>query len=119
VGSARGEDIAERLLTVGVAVFQVAETLQKTALTRHLALQLVRAATSAGANYEEARYAESRADFVHKVGVAAKELAEASYWLQLLDRLPISPGGLTPVKREADELLAILVASVRTARARL
>jgi four helix bundle protein len=102
---------------LAAVVIRLVEALPKCSVTRHLALQIVRAATSAGANYEEARRAESRADFVHKVGLAAKQLGEVLYWLRLLDklaRLRCDPA----VQREADELIAILVASAHTARAR-
>jgi four helix bundle protein len=111
-----GGDIAERLLDLSVGVVTIVERLEDRALTRHIGLQVVRAATSAGANYQEARHAESRADFVHKVGVAAKELAEALYWLRLLNKLGWL--GDDALAREADELIAILVASARTARSR-
>ena len=74
----RGADIAERLLDFGANVVRIGNRLPRGLLTRHVALQMVRSATSAGANYEEARHAESRADFVHKVGVAVKELSETS-----------------------------------------
>lgn len=67
-------------------------------------------------NYQEARHAESRADFVHKVGVAAKELGETLYWLRLVDKLALLPS--SPMAQEADQLIAILVASARTARSR-
>ena len=112
----RGSGIARRLLRLSAAVIVLVEKLPKAYWTRHVGLQLVRAVTSSGANYQEARHAESRADFVHKVGVAAKELAEALYWLELLGelRLPLDTAQLA---READELIAILVSSGRTARA--
>ena len=110
-------DIAERLLDLAAAVVALAEGLRKRAVTRHIGMQVVRAVTSAGANYQEARHAESRADFVHKVGVSAKELGETLYWLRLIDRLPGMPSA-THVMRECDELVAILVASRRTARSR-
>ena len=112
-----GGDIAERLLELAAAVVRLVEALPKRAIARHIGLQMVRSATSAGANYQEARHAESRADFVHKVGLAAKELGEALYWLRLLDKLALLRAEPT-VQREADELIAILVASARTARAR-
>jgi four helix bundle protein len=104
------------LLELGASVVRLAEGLPKRALTRHIALQVVRSVTSAGANYQEARHAESRADFVHKVGVAAKELSETLYWLRLVDKLALLP--TRPAAQEADELIAILVASARTARSR-
>ena len=72
----------------------------------------------AGANDEEARAAESRADFVHKVGVAAKEMREACYWFGLVHRSGWLDADLTSIVREAGELAAILGASARTARAR-
>ena len=84
---------------------------------RHVGSQLVRAATSAGANYEEARRAQSRADFVHKVALAAKEMGEVVYWLRLCLRLRVTPDAA--LANEANELVAILVASAKTARARL
>lgn len=90
----------------------------KTAWAHHVSLQAVRATTGAGANYQEARHAESRADFVHKVGVAAKELAESLYWLQLISELNLFGDQLPELLRETDELIAILVASARTARSR-
>lgn len=56
----------------------------KDTAAKHIA-QLVRAATGGGSNHEEARGAESRADFIHEVGIANKELREALYWLQLTE----------------------------------
>jgi four helix bundle protein len=83
-----------------------------------VASQVVRSATGGGANYEEARAAESRQDFIHKVGVAAKEVREAVYWLELIRRTAWTKRDLSAVAREASELAAILGASARTARAR-
>jgi len=78
--------------------------------------QLVRAATGGGSNYEEARGAESRADFVHKTSVAAKEVREALYWLKLVGQAKLSDKDIAELIKEADELVAILTSSVRTAR---
>jgi four helix bundle protein len=114
--SARGGDIAERLLELAAGVVTLVAKLPRSAIPRHIGLQIVRSVTSAGANYQEARHAESRDDFIHKVGVAAKELSETLYWLRLLQKLGMLTD--TPLLRETDELIAILVASARTARAR-
>ncbi len=86
---------------------------------RHIATQWIRSATSAGANYEEARAAESRADFAHKVGVAAKEMREACYWIELIIAAQMLVPAPTELRRESRELAAILNASARTARSRL
>ena len=72
----KGENIATRLLVFGAGVVRLCRRLPDDASAKHIARQLVRSATGGGANYEEARGAESRADFIHKVGIANKELRE-------------------------------------------
>jgi four helix bundle protein len=111
-----GADIAERLLAFGEGVVAVVKKLPRDVACRHLAAQLVRAGTSCGANYEEARAAESRADFIHKIGVAMKEVREAQYWLRLIDRSRLVAMPLEPLIGEAWELSAILGQSKITAR---
>ena len=113
-----GHDIAERLLDFAVAVVRVAATLPRDQAGRHVAAQLVRSATGGGANYEEARAAESREDFIHKVGVAAKEVRETVYWLEFIQRSAWTSLNLRAAIAEAGELAAIFGASTRTARAR-
>jgi len=113
----KGGELADRLLRHGVAAIGLSRALPRDLTSRHIALQLVRSATSAGANYEEARAAESRADFAHKVGIAAKEIRESIYWLRLVQHTGLSNDDLAPLVQEAGELSAILVASRRTARA--
>ena len=117
-GLLMGRDIAERLMELAVTAVQIAAHLPKDLASRHVGSQLIRSATGAGANYEEARAAESRDDFVHKVGIAAKEIREAGYWLTLIHRVGWSDRSLVTTVREASELAAILGASARTARAR-
>jgi len=83
------------------------------------ARQLVRAATGGGSNYEEARGAESLADVVHKLGIANKEVREALSWLQLSQEAAlVVDTELDALVREADELVAILTSSIRTAKQR-
>lgn len=86
---------------------------------RHIAHQLMRSATGGGANYEEARGAQSPTDFIHKLSVANKELREAHYWLQLIRDLQLAQVELAaPLVREAFELIAITTASIKTAKSR-
>ena len=114
-----GDDLAERLLVFAARALQVISTLPSTATGKHLARQLTRSATSGGANYEEARCAESRADFAHKVLVAAKEVGESVYWLRLTQRTRLAcSADLGALIGEGRELVAILKASAKTARAR-
>ncbi len=113
----RGGNIAERLLQFAVVILKLVKTFPNDIAGRHVAGQLLRAATSSGANYEEARAAESRADFIHKVGVSGKEMGESIYWLELVARSGWTRD-LASVIGEARELAAILGASFRTAKAR-
>src|SRR5262249_11821099 len=72
-----GERLAERFLAFAVGILNLVGKLPNTAAGQHVARQLLRCGTSPGANYEEARGAESRADFTHKMGIVLKELKEA------------------------------------------
>jgi four helix bundle protein len=112
----RGSDIAERLLELAVGTLRVSGELPSHPSGRHVALQLARAGTSGGANYEEARAAESRADFIHKVGIACKEVRETAYWLTVIKRAAWKTTELEALLSEAHQLAAILSASARTAR---
>jgi four helix bundle protein len=112
-----GNDIAERLLDFAVTVVRLAATLPKDPAGRHVASQLVRSATGGGANYEEARAAESREDFIHKVGVAAKEVRATVYWLQFIQRSEWVRADLHAGIREAGELAAILSATSHSPKA--
>ena len=79
--------------------------------------QLLRAATSVGANYRSACRAKSRADFVHKLATVEEEADECCYWLELLSELePRQQPELKRLLGEAGELTAIVVASRKTAR---
>ena len=83
-----------------------------------LGTQLLRAGTSVGANYREANRAESRDDFIHKIGIVEKEAAESQYWLELFEEARI--GNETDRKwllQEATELLAIFTRIGKTAKA--
>ena len=73
----RGEDLEDRLLDFAARVGKLVEALPDTRLGRHVAGQLVRSGTSPAPNYAEACAAESKKDFIHKLGIALKELCEA------------------------------------------
>jgi len=80
---------------------------------RIISRQYLRAATSVGANIEEAQASESRADFVHKLGIAQKEARESLFWLRLLADSAIVPASrLNPLMRESQEIIAVITAIV-------
>jgi four helix bundle protein len=84
-----------------------------------LARQMLRSGTSVGAQYREACRARSQAEFISKIESALQELDETLYWFELLTESGlVAEARLTKLKGEADELLSMLVASVRTAKGR-
>ncbi len=84
-----------------------------------LATQLVRSGTAIGALIREAEYAESRADFVHKLSIALKEANETIYWLELCrESQTLEPVMFRKLHGEAVELLKLLIAITRTAKSR-
>ena len=112
----KANQLEERLINFAVRVIAVVEALPDSKAGKHIANQLVRAGTSPAPNYGEARAAESRADFIHKVKVALKELRETLVWLKIIERKPMLPKGrLGDIVKECDELISIFVASLKTA----
>jgi len=84
---------------------------------REIGQQLLRAGTSVGANYRAAARAKSRADFVAKLGIVEEECDEAAYWMEVIMTLKLlKPSRLAKLHVETGELLATIVASIKTAR---
>ncbi|MDO8543578.1 MAG: four helix bundle protein [Opitutaceae bacterium] len=112
-------DLEDRLLEFAVRVVRVTESMHRSRAGTHVADQLLRAGTSPDGNHGEAEGAESRQDFVHKLKVCYKELREARRWLRLVERTPLveKPALLADILKEADELIRIFAASIRTAQA--
>jgi four helix bundle protein len=80
--------------------------------------QLVKTGTSVGANYREANRAESRRDFIHKIGIGEKESSESRYWLEICDDAALGEAKQRQwLLQEAGELLAIFTRAGRTAKA--
>jgi len=110
-------DLEDRLVHFGCTACQLGQRLPRTQLGQHVALQLARSSTSTFANYGEVQSAESRRDFIHKLGICLKELREARTWLKFLREMDlVTSQMIDPVMRECDELLAILATSIATAR---
>jgi len=111
--------LEERLIDFASKVIQFSTELPKTPAGRHIALQLLRSGTSTAPNYAEARGAESRADFIHKLGIVQKELNETSVWLRILVRtVAEKKENIVAILAENQELARIITASVITAKAR-
>ncbi len=82
---------------------------------RIFARQLIRSITSAGANYRAACRGKSKADFVYKLKIVEEELDESMYWLELIKELNPTADFET-LWKEADELVAMTVSSIKTAK---
>ena len=113
----REYDLQDRLIDYAVRIIKLSEALPETKAGKHVCSQILRSGTSPAPNYGEAQSAESRADFVHKLKVALKELRETEIWLKIIQKATmIKPASkLTPLLQETDELVAILFTSVETA----
>ena len=110
-------ELSERLLDYGSRIIKVVEAMPGALVGRRIGDQLLRCGTSVGANYEEARAAESTADFVHKLQLSLKELRESNYWLLLLSRAKtLPPNQLEELVNESNQLRAILSKAVATAK---
>lgn len=113
----KGDDLSDRFLDFAARTIALVGALPKNQVGRHIAGQLLRSGTSVGSNYEEARGAESRADFVHKLSISWKEARETWYWLRLVDRVQlIKPVRVVRLLQEANEISAILGKSLATAK---
>lgn len=112
-------DLEERLLDYAALIVRLVEKLPNTRAGNHVAGQLLRSGTSSLPNHGEAEAAESRKDFIHKIGVCHKELRESRRWLRLIQRVPLlaDAAELGQALQETDELVRIFAASIRTARA--
>ena len=115
-----GGTVEERLIRFAVDILKHCEALPCTFAGRHIGEQLLRAGTACPANYAEARGAESRRDFVHKLGVVRKKLNECRVWLRLIDlRQLVSEGSMTELLGECEQLCKIISASQKTAKMNL
>ncbi len=112
-------DLADRLIDFAVRVITVAGSLPTNKVGNHISGQLIRSGTSPAPNYGEAQSAESRADFIHKMKVALKELRETRVWLLMIKKAKLTePSKLESLLDESNQLLSIFVTSLKTSMAK-
>ena len=110
-------DLEERFINFSVEVIRFTESLPKTNTGMYFADQIMRAVASATLNYSESQSAESRRDFIHKIKISLKELREAYSGLKIIMRLSKNPPDkMEWILKEGNELISILVTSIKTAR---
>ena len=113
--------LEERLIQFAIDVILLCKKIDKSFASEHLAKQLIRSATSSALNYGEARSGESTRDFLHKMKISLKELRESliNMRIQKGAKLITDIDSLDKLIKENDELISILVASIKTASLKL
>ncbi len=113
------DNLKERTKEFALRVIRLVESLPKGRITDVVGRQLLRSGTSVAANYRAACRARSTADFISKMGVVEEEADESIFWMELLiDAKIIDKKLLVDLMGEADQLLPIVVTSIKTARRR-
>lgn len=110
-------ELEERTLVFSCMLIEFVATLSRGTAGDVVGRQLLRAGTSVGANYREANRGESRADFIHKIGICEKEASEANYWLEICVRQGLGEhDSRALLLKESGELLAIFTTIGRNAK---
>lgn len=111
-------NLEERLINFAVLIIKLTEDMPKNRAANHLAGQLLRSGTSPALNYGEAQGGESKKDFIHKIQIVLKELRESFVCLKIIKNSRLYKSGqlIEEILAENDELIAIFVKSVRTAK---
>ncbi len=116
VETSRVYDIDERLISFGVLVSKIVESLPLSRIGKHVGGQLLRSGTAPAPIHAEAQSAESRRDFIHKMRLCLKELREVFVWLKYARQMEIGESQVMEEGlEETDQLIRIFAASIATA----
>ena len=114
----KNNPLKEKSFTVALRIVRLSQHLNQGKREYVLSKQLLRSGTAIGALVRESEYAESRADFVHKLAIALKEANETQYWLELLHQADyIDAKGFESINQDCIELLKLLTAIVKSTKA--
>jgi four helix bundle protein len=107
----------KRTFDFGIRCVRLVDALPKSMSAQTIGKQLIRAATSVGANYRAAVRGRSRGDFLSRMGIVEEECDESLYWVDVLIELGLIAGKrVDELRKEANEIIAITVSSIKTAR---
>ena len=116
---ADSRDLKDRTKRFAINVIRMVDKLPRSVATEVISRQLVKAATSVGANYRAACRGRSSAEFIAKLQIVLEEADESEYWLELMLELGLPDSALMQkLVREANELTAIFVTALKTARSK-
>jgi|SRR5882724_3672508 len=111
------DEFKNRAKAYALRLVKVVDSLPRDSVARTLGRQLPRAGTSVAANYRAAVRGRSAADFIAKMGIVEEECDESIFWMEMLvDTGRMKPERLAELIKEGGEILAITVASIKTAR---
>jgi four helix bundle protein len=108
-------ELKERTKQFAIQIIKLVNGLKQSTTTLVLSKQIIRSATSIGANYRAACGARSKSEFIAKLQIAREESDETLYWLEIFRETHDIPS-LNDLIQECDELTAILTASLKTSR---
>lgn len=112
--------LVDKTISFAVRIVKCCQFLRDEQREMIMSKQLLRCGTSIGANVHECLQAQSRADFVSKLGIALKEASETSYWLTILHKTDyLSDVVYQSLKCDTDEIIRIIISSIKTAKKNL
>lgn len=113
------EELLRRTKYLGIMVIYIVDLLPNKPSGWAISKQIVRSATSVGANYRSAKKAKSKADFINKLKIVEEECDETIYWLEVIEEARIlNSSEIKVIKKEALELLAIFISSLKTLKSK-
>ena len=109
--------INNKTLTFALRIIEMVKYIREKDNENVLTKQVLRSGTSIGASVRESEFAQSQQDFIHKLSISLKEANETDYWLCLLNKAGyIDDASYVSMKNDCDEITAILIASIKTAK---
>ncbi len=113
-------EIQKRAMRMALEVIKLTKVFPLSQESKVITYQIIKSSTSTAANYRSAGRARSTKDFISKLGIAEEECDETIFWLEMiLEAQLAAPDQISPIKQEASEILAIIVASIKTAKKNL
>lgn len=113
------QEFKDKTKSLALRIIRLVESLPKTKTADVISNQILRSATSVGANYQASCRAKSVADMISKLGIVEEEGDETLYWLEILEESAlVKAAKLVELKKEFDEVVAMTVSSIKTLRAK-
>ena len=112
------KELESRLIDFSVLIFSLSKSVEKEFFGTYLINQLLRSSASAALNYGEAQSAETKKDFIHKIGLVLKELRESNVNIQILDKVKLAKDEniMRKVEDESHQLVSIFYRTIQTAK---